>query len=234
MDKDTAARGARYFGAPNVAYEYGPNTPEILDVLREFKRVTCPLSRHCRSVEVPDEVEEARRVSRLSLAYPNIVGAIIDDLSCPPNFPCIAGQMKALWRSLHVDNPGLKLYGVVYTQDLEAADYAPILPWLDGVNLWVWNPEDLPKLAADIERTKRIFPGKPILQGLFIHDYVHDPDDSRKLAVPMDAMKYQFETAAGLLRTGKVDGIVILGDREIAKHPAEAEWIRGFLAAEFR
>jgi hypothetical protein len=27
---------------------------------------------------------------------------------------------------------------------------------------------------------------------------------------------------------------VILGDREIAKHPAEAEWIRRFLKTEFQ
>lgn len=233
MEKDCAAKGARYFGAPNVVYQYGANTPEMLETLRDFKRVTCPLSRHCRSVEVPDEVEEARAVSRLSLVYPNIVGAIIDDLSCPPNFPRIAAQMKSLWKALHSENPRLMLYGVVYTQDLEAVDYGPIQPYLDGVNLWVWNARDLPGMRGSLEKAKRIFHSKPILMGLFIHDYVADPDDTQRLAVPMDLMKVQFETTADLLRRGELEGMVILGDREIAKHPAEAAWIRDFLQTEF-
>ncbi len=75
MDKDTAAKGAQYFGAPNVAYVYGPNDDEMMQTLRSFKRVTCPLSRHCRTVSVADEVAEAlelplatldRRLSRAS------------------------------------------------------------------------------------------------------------------------------------------------------------------------
>jgi len=234
MEKDCAAKGAQYFGAPNVAYEYGPNNDEMMEPLRSFQRVTCPVSKHCRSVEVEDEVAEARQVSRLSVKYRNIVGAIIDDLSLPDNFNRIEEKMKGLWEALHADNPRLKLYGVVYTEHLEKVNYVPILPYLDGVNLWVWNPQDLKKLKPDLERTKRIFKSKPILLGLFMHNYFVDYADKKMLAVSMDLMKYQFETAAELLRHEQIEGIVILGDREIAKHPAEAEWIRNFLKTELK
>ncbi len=231
-DKDCAAKGAQYFGAPNVAYVYGPNNDEMMETLRAFKRVTCPLSRHCRSVEVCDEVAEARHLSQLSLKYSNIVGAIIDDLSVSGNFPRIAPAMKDIWQALHAHNPHLKLYGVVYTRDLET-DFSPILPYLDGVNLWVWNPQDLKKMKAAIRQTGRVFKSKPILMGLFMHNYFDDGHGTANKPVPMDLMKFQFETAAELLRDNRIEGIVILGAREIAKHPAEAEWIRSFLETEF-
>ena len=232
MDKDIAAKGAQYFGAANVAYVYGANNEEMMDTLASFKRVSCPLSRHCRSVEVSDEVTEARVLSELSLSYPNIVGAIIDDLSISQNFPRIAPKMKDIWSALHQANPKLNLYGVVYTRDLDA-DFGPILPYLDGVNLWVWNPEELQGMESAVQKTKEVFQGKPILMGLFIHNYFVDGHGLAEAPVPMDLIKFQFETAGRLLAEEAIEGIVILGAREIAKHPAEAEWIRDFLKSEF-
>jgi hypothetical protein len=232
-EKDCAAQGARYFGAPNVAYQYGLNNEEMMETLRSFKRVLCPVSRHCRSVDVGDEVADARRISQLSCQYPNIVGGIIDDLSMPANFPGIAGKMRDLRAALRADNPNLALYGVVYAHHLET-DFTAVLPHLDGVNLWVWNPQDLGKMKAFVQRTQEVFASRPILMGLFMHDYVSDDDGTAKQPVPMDLMKLQFETAAALLRDKQVEGIVILGDREIAKYPAEAEWIRTFIREQTR
>ena len=230
LEKDCAAKGAQYFGAPNVVYVYGPNNDEMMETLRSFKRVICPVSRHCRSVEVEDETAEARQVGRLSLKYSNIEGAIIDDLSYPGDFQNISDKILEFRQSLRADNPRLKLCGVVYTHHLEL-DYTPILPHLDVVNLWVWNPQDLVNMKASVQLAKAVFRSKPILMGLFIHNYFDDDPGTNHMPVLMDLVKFQFETAFGLLRDGQVEGIVILGDREIAKHPTQAEWIREFLKA---
>ena len=231
--KGGAARGARYFGARNVAYQYGPNNAEMLETFRSFKRVLCPVSRHCRSVDVGDELADARRISRLSRTYRNIVGAVVDDLSMPANFPRIAGKLAALRAALRAANPHLALYGVVYAHHLET-DFTAVVPHLDGVNLWVWNPRDLGRMKAFVRQARKVFASKPILMGLFMHDYFSDDEGTARKPVPMKLLKLQFETAAALLRGRQVDGLVILGDREIAKHPAEAEWIRRFLKTEFQ
>jgi hypothetical protein len=44
----------------------------------------------------------------------------------------------------------------------------------------------------------------------------------------------QLKRARQLLSAGKINDIVILGDREIVKYPDTAKSIKGFFASEFR
>ena len=48
-----------------------------------------------------------------------------------------------------------------------------------------------------------------------------------------DAMIYQLTKAKKFLREGKIDDVVILGDREIEKCPSAAVAIKEFFAKEF-
>ena len=62
--------------------------------------------------------------------------------------------------------------------------------------------------------------------GLFLHDY-----GTADAGAMIELLLHQLEAARALLAEGKIDGLVILGDREILKWPEQAAAVRGFLEA---
>ena len=62
--------------------------------------------------------------------------------------------------------------------------------------------------------------------GLFLHDY----GTADAGAMP-ELLIHQLKGARKLLAEGKINGLVILGDREILKWPEQAAAVKGFLGA---
>ena len=171
----------------------------------------------------------------------NIIGALIDDFRDPPG-PSKAitpAETKAIRDALRSENPTLKLYVVRYAEPKQTQEeLLPFLPYFDAINLWVWEADEKPwreTIEQEIDHIRSITK-KPILLGLFMHDY------SRKWegraaggemggAVPMSVLKRQTEKATELTRSGKIEGFVILqsGWFHHEDHQPQVQWLKQYL-----
>ena len=59
------------------------------------------------------------------------------------------------------------------------------------------------------------------MMGVFMHDY-----GASDLGMPTEMLEFQLHKARKYLSEGKINDIVILGDREIAQWPANAKAIK--------
>jgi hypothetical protein len=219
--------GAAYLGTPNVVFMNSNHdrqtlTPDYLDRVAGCERVVCGLQHGAYA-------ETARQVSALSLTRPNIVGGLIDDYLDfhGPSAQMTPAETAEVYAALKSENEALRLTVVRYTWQ-DQADLRPYLPYLDAINLWVWvgNTYDWQvQLGAELERIARLA-GKPILLGLFLHDY-----GGTGGPMAMDVLEVQFQRAVAWARSGLIDGFVILQsgwlDRE--DHRPQAQWTRQYL-----
>ena len=222
---------AGYLGTPNVVFmnsnhDQGTLTPAYLDPLTGCERVICGLQHGAYA-------ETARQVSALSLTRPQIVGGLIDDyLDCHgPSAQMTPEETREVYEALKSENDALRLTVVRYTWQ-DQADLQPYLPYFDAINLWVWvaNTYDWQvRLRAELEQIMRTT-GKPILLGLFLHDY-----GGTGGPMPMEVLELQFQQAIAFARSGLIEGFVMLQsgwlDRE--DHRPQAQWVQQYLQWAF-
>jgi len=227
MADDTLIRGADYFHAENVVYVYGPTTDKMLQLHAKYKKMLCQINANCRTqgALANTEEENAELLSRLSLEYPNIAGGMCDDYTVGSSKIVLPERFEKMYTAIKKHNAALKLYGVIYVQELGRGKFRLIQPYIDVVNLWHWNKEDILDIDKNIETCQRDFPGKPILLGIFIHDY-----GCASCGTPPELLIYQLEKAREYVHKGIAEGIVILGDREIKKWPESAAAVKNHLA----
>ena len=223
--------GTRYFHASNVFYLFADTTDFALTKLRGFKKVVCditkwkysgtPISEGGKYVFLSSR-DEALKLSQFSLRYRNVVGGLMDDL--------ISGNrtkpedLEDIYRALKVHNAALQLHAVFYTHEFDRPTIREYLPYVDVVNIWVWNnTQDLKRLDAYINQCERVFPHKPILLGLYLYDF------PTQQPMPMDLLQFEFNKAIQYVREGRIIGFSILASSLIDHFPKTAEWVRGFL-----
>lgn len=234
--------GAAYFGLDRVNFMFHPNTHRNLSKVSHIGAVVPEISKW-KWVEIepepgkhgwgfanwrdsnPETVrKEAQSLSRVSLDFPNITGALIDDASGMFHYDAYGADWpERISTALHSANPDLKLWLVIYTHELQLEQWQVFLPYVDIVNLWVWEFQNLPSLEEEVARASELFPGKEIIVGSYIRDY-----PSRQ-GVPLDVMQAQYETMLRLWERGRISGYSILGTCLIDAHPLQAEFIREFI-----
>ena len=235
--------GAAWFGLKKVVYMFQPNDELALERMRQFEEVvlhamkydfrtgylTRPNGKRTHAIyldvscELDDMMAETKNIVRLASAYRNVTGGFHDDmLGCIKDTKVAAEKYAELYRALH-GNPRLKMWSVVYTHELDPARWAGFLPYMDVVNLWVWNSRDLAKLDADLERCREIFPGKAVNLGIYLRDYPN------RQPVPMERLKRQAEQTAAWLAGGKITGYSVLASCLIDEHQEQARWLRDFI-----
>jgi len=221
--------GIRFFHARNVMYLFAANNPFALNKLKEFKRVVCDITKWKfveggRYITLPSK-DEALNLSKLSTRYGNIVGGIMDDLIGIFNRDKKTPEgLKETYLALKEYNPPLQLYGVIYTHEFNLPIVREYLPYIDVVNIWIWkNTESLKNLDSYINRCPEVFPGKPILLGLYLYDF------PTKQPMPMDLLKFEFDKAVQYVREEKIIGFSILASSLIDHFPETANWVRRFL-----
>ena len=231
MQPDTLPYNARYFKAENGVYVYGPTNEAMLKIHDGMKQLLCMVSSTCRAPgqQPESDAQCAENLSRLSLKHTNIKGGILDDMtnSSVTITPEKVKQIAEISANLKKHNPALQLFGVVYQHELAEKDFEVLLPYLDGVTLWFWNQEQLLDLEKSVDHCRYHFPGKEIILGLFLHDYGTADAGARP-----ELLIHELKGARVLLEKGKINGIVILGDREVLKWPEQAAVVRGFLEAQ--
>ena len=172
-------------------------------------------------------IEEAELLSRLSLQFPNVTAGFIDDTTCMFEYGDYGTQVpEQITAALHSANPALKLWIVVYIQQLRDEQWAPFIDVIDVVHLWCGDPFRLPNLPEHVDACSQAFPGKEIIVGSYLRDY------SRQAEVPTEMVQAQYEAMFRLWQEGKIAGYSILANCLIDRHPEQAEWIRDFLSDE--
>lgn len=226
MADDTLVRGADYFHAENVVYVYGPTTDKMLQLHSKYKKMLCQINANCRTqgALANSEEENAELLSRLSLQYPNIVGGMCDDYTVSSSKIVLPERFEKMYAAIKKHNAALKLYGVIYVHELGRGKFRLIQPYIDVVNLWHWNKEEILDIDKNIDMCQKDFPGKPILLGIFIHDY-----GCANCGSLPELLVYQLEKAREYVHKGIAEGIVILGDREIKKWPETSAAVKNHL-----
>ncbi len=227
MADDTLIRNAEYFDIHNGVYVYGPTNDKMLGLHSCFDNLLCQVNSNCRSPgaqEGSSNVENAERLSELSLKYPNIRGAMLDDVATGFFKTILPDEFAAVNQALKKHNKALKMYGVVYAHELFSRNFSFMASCFDVINLWFWNKEEILSYDETVQKCLEVFPGKPILQGIFLHDY-----GMSDAGAPPELLIYQLDRAREYIAKGQIEGVVILGDREIAKWPATAAAVQKYL-----
>jgi len=230
--------GSEFFGLRRAVYIFHPNDDLGLGKLKHLDEVACDISKWKfqetsrgswkNYIDARPEVvrAEAENLSRLSLRYPNVTAGFHDDMWGLVKREGYTPQQYAdICTALHSANPKLKLWVVVYTRELDPANWQPFLPYIDVVNLWVWDAKELPSLEDAVGRCRQIFAGKPLNLGCYLRDY------PTAAPVPMDLLKLQWEYVRRGLDRGQIDGFSILGTVLIDGQQEQAEWVRDYIAA---
>ena len=229
--------GAPYFGLSRAWYMFHPNDELAMQKLSPPDEVICDIAKwKFRNPEgggtahwvdsSPESVRrEAETVSRLSTRFPNVVGAVHDDmLGLMKREGYAPEQYASIHAALKSANPNLKLWAVVYTHELGPEVWEGYKPFIDTVSLWVWDAKNLPNLDEYVARCRDIFPDKTINLGCYLRDY------PTVAPVPMDLLKVQWHKLAQYLEEGLGDSYSILAAVLIDGHQEQANWIRDFIA----
>jgi hypothetical protein len=188
--------------------------------------------------------EEALKISKLSKTYGNLDGGILDySFAGFASRGGTAAHLKEIQSGLKAHNPSLKLYWMTYTGDVDPK-WSEYLPYVDVINLWEPRRENLKNLDSSLDRCAEVFPGKPVLLGLYLADYwarrlrPGEEDEwqwHRDWAVepmPVELLELQFSKAIQYVNEDRIIGFSILGESLIDMFPDTAQWIRDFLKKE--
>ena len=232
--------GVRWFGVDGAIFIFHPNTPINLARLTHARRVLVDISKWKwvetrgedgqyalgrRRDDRPDSViAEAEGVSRLSLQFPNITGAFIDDTHGVAGHPGYTADTPRLIKdALCRHNPRLEMELVVYSHELEKPWWRDWLGVADAVSLWVWESANLPHIDRYISACREVFPEQRLDMGIYIRDY------SVPAPVSLDLLEAELQAIHRHLQEGTLDGFSILGTCLIDQHPQQAELIRAFI-----
>ena len=227
MADDTLVKGADYFGSENVVYVYGPTTDHMLGLHSKYKKMLCQVNANCRTAGALANTEEenAELLSKLSLDYPNIVGAMCDDFCTSFTKILLPERFEKIYNGVKKYNKDLRVYGVIYAHELGVRNFQLIQPYIDVVNLWLWNKEEILDIDTHIARCREEFPGKPIILGIFLHEYGRSD-----IGNPPRLLVRELQKAREFLTKGWIEGVILLGDREIKKWPESAKAVKDYLA----
>ena len=242
--------GAEYFGLNKVFNMWRSNDELAMGKLRQFEEVVCEISStrplrcgpNCQQshyVGTPEALlKETQNLVRLSKNHPNITGAYIDDTLGPPERKPDAITEETLastFQRLKQADPDLKLWSLVFSNQLYKQDFAAFKPYMDVINLWVWSAEGLSDLDRHIDRCGELFPDKPITLGCFLWDFPSMKYSRGNFvkghAVPMDLLKLQWQLLLKYVVKGTISGYTILAAFLIDAAPEQARWVRDFIAA---
>jgi len=230
--------GCEYFGLSRAVYMFHPNTELAMRKMAHLDEVVCDITKwkwrrtddggwaHWIDASAESVRREAETVNRLARDFPNVTGAFHDDMRGLIKRENTTPEQYALvYEALKQDRPGLKLWSVVYTHELQPEEWAGFEPFMDVVNLWVWEAKNLPSLDECLARCRELFPDKPLNMGCYLRDY------PTVAPVPMDLLKLQWETVLRHIDAGTLDGYSVLAAVLIDGHQEQANWVRDFIAA---
>jgi hypothetical protein len=231
IDRDstmTPAAGAADLGVPSIIMAgFLPPTDAEADAVKHLTRVAWEMS-----FGTPADMEanrpnfdfsqNLRPIQDLATRYPNVEAVLLDDLTTmditrrgmPPSV------LADLSFELHSRPRPLSLWGVVYTMSFDIPNLRDYLNFLDVISLWVWHARDLPRLDEYLDHCNELSGGKPVILGLYLHDW----GDKRQM--PLDLMEFQCERARQYLQQKRIIGAVFLATSVLDVGLPAVAWTR--------
>ena len=223
------AQRARILDVPNVLMA-GAGLPHDRQLATLWNADVAGLSRVVWEIlsdgheEHQPPFEFTRRIADLAHSVkqnPRIEAVLLDDMTSVAATKGFKPEhLKAIKSLLSAQQLPLKLWGVLYTMNFSQPTTDPLVRELDVINLWHWHAKDTLRMAENVAECEKRYPGKPIVLGLYLHDY------GGGQPIPLDVHQKQCETALRLLHEKRVAGIVFLSidnDEPIVKWTAD--WI---------
>ena len=235
--------GAAFFGLNKCVYMFHPNNELAMEKLMFMDDVVCDVAKWnyfdilnenggyrglgYKADGGPDGVcREIETVGALKQKYPNITGVYHDDMQIlAKRYGCAPADYIKIADLAHSVNPSFKLWTCVYAHELDEKLWRGYAPYIDVVNLWVWESKDLTRYDFFLENCRAIFPNKPINAGVYLRDY------HRAAPVEMPLLKLQMEKILRCLQDGLIEGFSILGAVLIDGQTEQARWARDFIKA---
>ena len=165
--------------------------------------------------------EKLAVLRKLADEYPQIEGVILDDMSSvfydKGLKPEHLGRIK---QQLAGEYARIKVWGVVYTMNLNRPNIDDYVKHLDVIMLPEWHGDRLGDMEKHVAHCEQRYPGKPINYCTYLYDY----GAGKRLSVQL--LKTQFETGLRLLHEGRVNGIEIT---TITNDPEALEWTANWI-----
>ncbi len=201
---------ADYFGMPNTVFMNSMHTwdrvEENLAYLKSSQKIICALPHGQQA-----SIDGARKISELSLRFPQITGVVMDDFLQLSGHPTTHEMVREIKNNLRAANPKLELCVVMYS-DLNHLPLEPYLEDIDAIMLWRWVSSEhfwRTELGMLLHRFKVDY-GKKLLHGVYLQNY----GEHGNVAAPMDfeLWKIQWMRLLKALRSDHafLDGCVLL------------------------
>ncbi len=156
------------------------------------------------------------QVRRLAEKYPQIEGALLDDMSTGKIDRGFKPEhIREMRRLLSGTPKPMRIWGVTYSMSLDRPGINDYLKEVDVINLWVWDAKDVVNIERYVAKVETQAPGKPIMLGLYLYDYGADRE------FPPDLLRKQCDIALKLAHAGRIQGIVFL---TIHNDPQAVSW----------
>jgi hypothetical protein len=210
---------ARILGIQNI-FMAGAGLPLDLELARRLTSDVASLERivwelvpdHGKFSPPFDFAKKVEVLKEIVQEWDNVEGVVLDDMSTVAVSNGLqAKHITALRGLLRGVDPGLKLWGVVYTMSLDDEHLDAFVHELDGVLLAVWHARDVHILDQSVGKARALAKGKPIILCLYLYDY------GENRLMPRDLLQLQCSKALELALAGKVQGIeftLVNNDRE--------------------
>lgn len=219
---------AAILGVPNVLMA-GDGIPDDLHRAEELSRGLAGLKRIGWELgpdggEGPPFVytQKIAVLKKLRTEYPRIEAVSIDDMLTSQRKKGLKPEdIGTLRHQLQASVPGVKMWGIVYTMNLNDPALPEYLKSIDVINLWTWQAEEIRDLDRNFADAEKLASGKPIVLGLYLYDY------GKHRRMPRELMQLQCEKALALAKQGRIRGIVFLAVNNDAEAVAwTRDWIR--------
>lgn len=189
-----------------------PITAETLRSMPSAKRIICKWSLHRQlpggglALDHEGCVEAMRSAKELAAFDARIDSFLIDDFSTGTMEAGVRPRDLARLQFVNASEaPHLPLMGTIYTMSLEKPELPALLPYFASYLVPLWHAADIRSLPSAVDRLGELSGGKPQLLCIYLHDFGNNKP------VSADLMAEQLAVSEGLLRAGKVYGLVILG-----------------------
>ncbi|HPO17029.1 MAG TPA: exo-alpha-sialidase [Candidatus Hydrogenedentes bacterium] len=225
------AERARLLGVPNIILA-GLGLPNddakaetITQEASEAPHLIWEISRDGEGEDRPFVYDRTlTRLKKMVDRYPRIEGALLDDMSSVGIDKGMKPEhIQGIRTALSGEYSRLKLWGVLYTMNMDRPDITKYIQPLDGIILSEWYAKKLPDLEKNVHRCKKEYPGKPIMLCLYLYDY----GENRRM--PLDLLEIQCNTALKLLQSGDITGVVPLSiNNDTDTISWFANWVKEF------
>lgn len=234
----TAVEANFYFGVPNIIMVQD-DPGRRLDP--PWKAWEPPFEQYALPLKLLKRVEwsvvggagvtkgwETHRVLDMAHRTPNFVGVYMDDFfekegGAGKTVPAFTpDQLRELQQRLKGPDKKLDLNVTLYTNELDRP-IGDSLKLVDKVTLWTGKPADLTNLDRNLSTLERLAPKARKMLGVYLVDY------DEGASVPLPAMQQQCGLGLEWLRSGRIEGIVFIGNTVMDLNYPAVEWTRQWI-----